>query len=107
MNLEKKSWAVRIWSGQTKNEHSEIYTKLIKERDIPDYKKTSGFVKLTFLKRSDNEFTYYKLLTFWTDLESIKNFTGPNFEEAVSHEDDEPYLVDFPGNVIHYEMFAE
>ncbi|WP_282161391.1 antibiotic biosynthesis monooxygenase family protein [Ulvibacterium marinum] len=97
----------RVWKGKTRIEHSETYAKIIEERDIPEYRRTDGFIKLTFLKRSDNEFTYFELLTFWTDLENIKNFTGPNFEQAVSYKEDKQYLVDFPGNVAHYEVFAE
>ena len=97
----------RVWEGKTRIEHSETYTKMIEERDISDYKKTDGFIKLSFLKRSDNEFTYFKLLTYWTDLNAIKSFTGPNFKQAVSYKEDQQYLVDFPGNVIHYDVFAE
>ena len=97
----------RIWQGKTKNDHSLIYKNLIENRDIPDYRKTNGFLKLTFLKRSDDEFTYFKLLTFWEDLNTIKNFTGPNFEQAVSYDDDKKYLADWPGNVCHFEVFAE
>ncbi|GAB7258314.1 antibiotic biosynthesis monooxygenase family protein [Polaribacter sp. OB-PA-B3] len=97
----------RVWEGKTRIVHSEMYAKIIKERDIPDYRKTDGFIKLTFLKRSDNEFTYFKLLTFWTGLNTIKNFTGPNFEKAVAYNEDKQYLVDFPGSVKHYEVFAE
>lgn len=97
----------RVWEGKTKIEHSETYTKIIKERDIPDYRKTVGFIKLTFLKRSDNEFTYFKLLTSWTGLDTISNFTGPNMEKPVSYKEDKKYLVDFPGSVMHYEVFAE
>lgn len=97
----------RVWTGKTSIEHAETYTKIIEERDIPDYKKTEGFLKLTFLKRADNEFTYFKLLTFWTDLDTIKKFTGPNVAHAVSYKADEQYLVDFPGNVVHYQVFAE
>ena len=98
---------VRIWEGKTKNEHSKVYTKFILERDIPDYKKTKGFVKHTFLKYADDEFTYFKLLTFWSDLEVITNFTGPNIEAANFHDEDEQYLLDFPGNVKHYNVFSE
>ena len=96
----------RVWEGQTIVEHSEAYKKIIIERDIPDYKKTNGFVKLTFLIRSDSKFTYFKLLTFWKDFKEVQNFTGPDFEKAVSYEEDKKYLVDFPGTVIHYEVFA-
>ena len=97
----------RVWEGKTKIEHSEKYAKIIEERDIPDYRKTAGFIKLTFIKRSDNKFTYFKLLTFWTDLDTIQNFTGPNFEQAVAYNEDKQYLVDFPGSIKHYEVFAE
>lgn len=97
----------RIWEGKTKIDHGEVYTQIIEQRDIPDYKKTKGFVKLTFLQRNDGEHTYFKLLTFWTNLEAITNFTGPNFEHAKSYEDDRQYLVDFPGTVHHYTVFAE
>ena len=98
---------VRVWEGKTRIEHSETYAKIIKERDIPDYRKRVGFIKLIFLKRSDNQFVYFKLSTFWTDLDAIKNFTGPNLDQAVSYKEDEQYLVDSPGNVRHYEVFAE
>lgn len=97
----------RVWEGQTTVEHLEAYKKLIIERDIPDYKKTNGFVKLTFLERSDSKFTYFKLLTFWKDLQVVQNFTGPDFETAVSYLEDEKYLVVFPGTVMHYEVFSE
>lgn len=97
----------RVWRGKTKIEHSEIYKKIIKERDIPDYRKAKGFVKLIFLKRADKKYTYFKLLTFWQDLEIIKNFTGTDFKKAVSYKEDKKYLVDFPGIVMHYEVFAE
>jgi len=96
----------RVWEGKTSIKHSDTYTNLIQERDIPGYRETEGFVKLTFLKRSDTVFTYFKLLTFWEDIEAVKNFTGPIFEHAVAYEEDEPYLVDYPGQVMHYEVFA-
>jgi len=97
----------RVWKGKTKIEHSEIYKKIIEERDIPHYKNAKGFVKLTFLIRSDNEFSYFLLLSFWTDLEVITHFAGPKIDEAIAYKDDEKYLVDFPGSVLHYEVFAE
>lgn len=107
MNIKKKFMIARIWEGKTKIQHAETYTDLIEVRDIPDYQKTKGFIKLTFLKRSDEEFTYFKLLTFWKDKNVIQNFTGPNLKQAVSYEDDKKYLADWPGNVSHFEVFAE
>ena len=97
----------RIWQGRTKIEHLEEYTDFMKVRAIPDYKKTGGFVKLTFLKRTDNEFAYFNLITFWENLEVIKNFAGQDFEKAKYYPEDKNYLIDFPEKVIHYDVFAD
>lgn len=97
----------RIWKGKTKIEHLEEYTEFMKTRAIADYKKTEGFVKLTFLKRTDNEFAYFNLITFWTNLDVIKNFAGVDLEKAKYYEEDKKYLIDFPEKVTHYDVFAE
>ncbi len=97
----------RIWQGKTKIIHLEEYTRFMKSRAIPDYKNTDGFVKLVFLKRTDSEFAYFNLITFWKNIEVIKNFAGKNFERAKYYPEDEDYLIDFPEEVVHYEVFAE
>ncbi len=97
----------RVWKGKTKLEHLEAYTEFMKVRAIPDYKKTEGFLKLTSLRRADQEFAYFNLVTFWADLEVIKNFAGIHFEKAKYYPEDDNYLVDFPEKVTHYEVFAE
>nr|WP_321236755.1 antibiotic biosynthesis monooxygenase [uncultured Psychroserpens sp.] len=97
----------RVWKGRTKIEHLDAYTAFMKARAIPDYKNTNGFVKLTFLKRTDHEFAYFNLVTFWKNLEVIKNFAGHNFENAKYYPEDKNYLIDFPEKVTHYEVFAE
>ncbi len=40
----------RIWHGRTSIENYDGYTEFMKERTIPDYKKTKGFVKLFSLR---------------------------------------------------------
>jgi len=39
---------------KTKIEHLDDYTEFMKVRAIPDYEKTSGFIKLTFMRRADD-----------------------------------------------------
>jgi heme-degrading monooxygenase HmoA len=79
----------------------------MKVRAIPDYKKTEGFVKLTFLKRTENECAYFNLITFWENLGVIKNVAGTDFEKAKYYPEDKHYLIDFPEKVTHYEVFSE
>jgi heme-degrading monooxygenase HmoA len=97
----------RIWQGRTKVEHLKEYEDFMKDRAIPDYKKTSGFTKLLFLKNVDSEFAYFKLITVWENLEVIKNFAGEDYEKAKYYPEDKNYLIDFPEKVMHFEIFAE
>lgn len=97
----------RIWKGKTKIEHLEAYTNFMKVRAIPDYSKVSGFIKLTFLKRTDEDYAYFDLITFWENMEVIKGFAGEDYEKAKYYPEDDNFLLDFPEKVTHYEVFAE
>lgn len=97
----------RIWEGKTKIEHLSEYEDFMKVRAIPDYGKTTGFVKLMFLKNTDKQFVYFKLITVWDNLEVIKNFAGDDYEIAKYYPEDKNYLIDFPEKVTHFEIFAE
>ena len=96
----------RIWKGKTKAEHAAAYVQLMKDRAVPDYSNTPGFIKLTFLKRVDQEIAYFELITFWESLEVIQNFAGEDYEKAKYYPEDQNYLLDFPEKVVHYEVFA-
>ena len=97
----------RIWHGRTKIEDFEEYTEFMKSRAIPDYKKTEGFVKLIFLRNTNGNAGHFKLITFWKNLEVIKNFAGEDFEKAKYYPDDKNFLLEFEEKVTHYEVFAE
>ena len=96
----------RIWHGRTKSEDYEEYSDLMKSKAIPDYKGTKGFIDLTFLRRIENGIAHFTLITFWENLEVIKNFAGDDFEEAKYYPEDERFLLEFEEKVIHYEVFA-
>ena len=97
----------RIWHGTTQIEHFEEYTDFMKSKAIPDYRKTKGFKKLTFLRRVEKNIGYFTLITFWENLEVIKNFAGDDYEKAKYYSEDKDYLLEFEEKVIHYEVFAE
>lgn len=97
----------RIWHGRTKADDYEEYTEFMKTEAIPDYKKTAGFVKLVFLRRLDGEIAHFDLITYWENLEVIKNFAGEDYEIAKYYPEDERYLLEFEEKVSHHEVFAE
>ena len=97
----------RIWNGRTKVPHLEAYTQLMKDIAIPDYKKTPGFIKLSFLRSVENDIAHFKLITYWENLEVIKNFAGADYEIAKYYPEDEQYLLEFEEKVSHFEVFSE
>lgn len=72
----------RIWKGKTKIEHLNEYTNFMKERALPDYSRVDGFIKHIFLHRTDTDYAYFDLITFWENIEVIKGFAGNDFEKA-------------------------
>jgi len=97
----------RIWHGRTSTNHYEEYTEFMKSVAIPDYKNTEGFVKLTFLRRVENDIAHFTLITYWENLEVIKNFAGNDYEIAKYYPRDRDYLIEFEERVVHYEVFAD
>ncbi len=97
----------RIWHGRTKIEDYETYTEFLKERAIPDYKSTAGFIKLIFLRTVKDGAGHFTLITFWENLDVIKNFAGDDFEKAKYYPEDNDFLLEFEETVTHYEVFAE
>ncbi len=97
----------RIWHGTTKAEHYEAYTSFMKLKAIPDYSSTEGFVKLSFLRRIEEGIAHFHLITYWTNLEAIKNFAGNDYEIAKYYPQDKDYLLEFEEKVKHYEVFTE
>ena len=96
----------RIWHGKTRIEDYETYTEFIKKTAIPDYSKTTGFVKLSFLRNIKNNEAHFTLITYWKNLEVIKNFAGDDFEKAKYYSEDDDFLLEFEERVEHFEVFG-
>ncbi|WP_035586408.1 antibiotic biosynthesis monooxygenase family protein [Hippea jasoniae] len=97
----------RIWHGRTKAEDYEAYSEFLKSKAIPDYENTEGFVRLVFLRSLEGDEAHFLLITFWENLEVIKNFAGEDYEKAKYYPEDKEFLLEFEEKVKHYEVFAE
>jgi heme-degrading monooxygenase HmoA len=96
----------RIWHGKTKESDFENYTQFLEKVAIPDYSKTEGFKGLTFLRQIKNNEAHFNLITYWENLDSIKNFAENDFEKAKYYPEDDNFLLEFEEKVQHYEVFA-
>ncbi|HTE31681.1 MAG TPA: hypothetical protein VK666_14970 [Chryseolinea sp.] len=93
----------RIWHGKTSMVNYDAYTEFLRQVPIPDYQKTIGFKGLTFLRNVDNHEGHFQLITYWDNLEIIKNFAGQDFEKAKYYLEDKGFLLEFEERVQRYE----
>ena len=96
----------RIWHGKTSIENFDAYTEFLKKVAVPDYQKTTGFKGLSFLRQIKNGEGHFTLITYWDNLEVIKNFAGQDIQKAKYYPEDNNYLLEFEENVQHFEVFA-
>ena len=97
----------RIWHGRTKIEDYEEYTELMITKAVPDYEKTAGFKKLSFLRNIEGNEGHFTLITYWEDIKAIKKFAGEDYNIPKYYSEDKKFLLEFENRVIHYEVFAE
>jgi len=96
----------RIWHGKTSAAHFEEYSEFLRIRAIPDYQGTKGFLGLSFLRQIRGQEAHFTLLTYWENMEVIRNFAGADTEKAKYYPEDRNYLLEFEEHVSHHEVFA-
>lgn len=98
---------VRMWHGIVPIYKSKEYTEFLNNRAIPDYKSVKGNLGFYILKRDERNITHFVTLTFWENLEAIKEFAGEDVDKAKYYEEDKDFLIEFEPNVVHYEVVGK
>ena len=106
-NFRLEIMIARIWHGITKADDLANYTEFMKSVAMPDYSNTEGFIKGSFLRRIEGDEAHFTLITYWENLQSIKNFAGEDYEIAKYYPEDKDYLLKFEKKVKHFEVFAD
>jgi heme-degrading monooxygenase HmoA len=97
----------RIWHGRTDIKKYDAYTEFLKRVAIPDYQETKGFKGLAFLRNIINNEGHFYLVSYWTNIEAIKNYAGQDFEKPKYFPEDKDFLLEKEERVNHYEVFAK
>jgi heme-degrading monooxygenase HmoA len=96
----------RIWHGKTRASDIDRYSEFVRAVAIPDYSSIPGFVSLSFLRKVEGNEAHFTLITYWKNLDAIKEFAGEDLEKAKYYPEDEEFLLEFEERVQHYEVFA-
>ena len=73
-------------------------------RAIPDYQSVEGNISVHILERKDGDVTHFITMTFWINLDVIKNFAEDDVEVAKYYPEDKDFLLEFEPTVVHNEV---
>jgi heme-degrading monooxygenase HmoA len=92
----------RHWKGVAIRERTGDYIKHLKEETLPGLKAIPGFKGLSILSQETKEGTAFLIITRWEKLESIRQFAGMNYEEAVAPDVVKAMMIRYDLRAEHY-----
>ncbi len=95
----------RIWRGKVRTADATDYRAYVDRTGIAGYKACAGNRGAWLLSRDLGDGTTEILtLSFWDDLDSIREFAGADLERAVFYPEDDRFLVERDLTVSHFEI---
>ena len=95
----------RIWHGTTSLENSDEYLDKMKTVALPDYRSTPGNKGAYVLHRIEGGVAHFNMLTFWDDMDAVRNFAGEDSETPKYYEFDEKMLLELEDISRNYETY--
>jgi heme-degrading monooxygenase HmoA len=95
----------RTWHGRTRSADAELYRKYVISTGIKGLSSTKRNRGVQIWQKTEGDITHIWVVSWWSDLESIKAFAGEEIEKARYYDEDKKYLLEFEQNVQHYECY--
>ena len=89
---------LRIFRARIYEDRVADFKKMVQEQSIPWLEKSDGMIGYFPGEPFGHNQQEFVMITLWRDLESLKAFAGPDWDNPVVTEDEKPLLE---------EMFAE
>ena len=94
----------RYWHGKVLSKDEREFEQFVKEKALPKFTKNPGFMDHDIIKKYEDRFVHFNVITYWQSVEYIKKFAGKNIEKAKHLTDDKKMLVESDDSVKHYEV---
>ena len=95
---------VRWWHGRVTTANAARYRAFLNTRAIPDYRSVPGNLGAYVLERTEEEITHFVTMTFWRDMNAIREFAGDRVDVAKYYPEDAQFLLEYEPHVTHYEV---
>jgi hypothetical protein len=98
-------WA-RVWRGSTRIADFDTYAAYLYGDGCLAIKAIPGNLGVQMLRRAVGNKGEFIVISYWPDLEAIKQFAGVDISLAHPLEKDPLYLLKLPRRVEHFEIYA-
>ena len=96
---------LRRWTGRIRTADETEYAAYIAATGGEGYTSTPGNRGWQMVFRDLGDGTSeVSTLSWWTSLDVIQGFAGPNYERAVYYPEDDRFLLERPPNVDHFRV---
>ncbi len=94
---------LRRWTSRIRSCDEDAYSDYIRRTGLEDYRRTPGNVGAQMLLRPLGDgTTEVTTLSWWTSMEAITAFAGPDAEIARYYPEDDRFLLEKPALVQHH-----
>jgi heme-degrading monooxygenase HmoA len=97
----------RIWHGAVPIAKGDEYLNRMRNVALPDYKSIPGNLGAYCLHRVEGDLAHFEMLTFWDNIDAIKQFAGRDYEAAKYYEFDRSFLIELEQKVRHYTVYEQ
>jgi hypothetical protein len=94
----------RHWRGWTKPKNAEACEELLTTKVLPGLRSTSGYCGGYVLRSDNGEESEFVVITFFTSLEAVQRFAGPDYGVPVFEPEARQLLSRIEPVVSHYEV---
>jgi hypothetical protein len=99
----------RIWHGYTTFENADIYEELLRDEIFVGIRnlKIKGYKGIQLLRRNISAETEFITIMWFDSVESVKEFAGNDYENAVVPEKAQKVLSRYDRKSQHYDVRSE
>jgi heme-degrading monooxygenase HmoA len=105
--MDQPQVILRKWSGRIRTADRPAYVAYVLETGASDYDRTPGNLGHQLLTRDRGDGTTdITTLSWWSSMDAIRQFAGPEPEIARYYGEDDRFLLDRPKYVEHHTVEA-
>jgi heme-degrading monooxygenase HmoA len=97
----------RIWHGYTTDADAEAYAASLKAEILPGIMKVAGYRGSYLLRRRCGKEIEFITVMLWDSFEALREFTGPDYEQAIVPMERRKLLSHYDERSAHYEILIK